>query len=217
MGLEQTSTRKHTAYDQIRAAIVDGTLAPGSPLVESQLAGWVGTSRTPVREAFTRLEQDGLVQRTDRGLVVRERSPEEILDIYEIRITLEGAVTRQAAERHGQLDLVRVERALRICEEADPDDGAALQERNRQFHQAIWAASHNEALNDLLTRLDLHLIRYPTTTLTAPGRWDQAMEEHRAMAAAIRARDTERATELAEEHFTHARDIRLSLWEQHLT
>jgi DNA-binding GntR family transcriptional regulator len=208
--------RKKSPYDQIREAIVDGTFAPGSQLVESQIAEWVGVSRTPVREAFTRLEQDGVVERTDRGLVVRNRSPEEILDIYEVRITLEGAATRLAAERSRAWDNLRLERLLRLCDEADPTDGSILQECNRQFHHGIWLASHNEALTDLLTRLDLHLVRYPSTTLMYPGRWEESLTEHRAMVEAIVDRDPERARVLAEQHFARARDIRLALWEEEL-
>ncbi|MER5394094.1 GntR family transcriptional regulator, partial [Saccharopolyspora sp. NPDC002686] len=67
-------------YDQLRAEIVDGTWEPGAALVELALAERYGTSRTPVREALRRLQQDGLVERGDRGMRVRTRSPEEILE-----------------------------------------------------------------------------------------------------------------------------------------
>ena len=72
-------------YDMLKRAILSGGLAPGQSLVETSLAEWCGVSRTPIREALTRLEQDGLVHHYDGGLVVRVRSPEEILDIYETR------------------------------------------------------------------------------------------------------------------------------------
>src|SRR5690606_26282547 len=85
---------KRTPYDKIRDAIVSGELAGGTPLTESSLAAWCGVSRTPIREALLRLEQDGLIVRTERGPVVRSRSPEEILDIYEVRIALEATAAR---------------------------------------------------------------------------------------------------------------------------
>ena len=77
-------------YEILQQAILRGELAPGQPLVETTLAARYNVSRTPIREALTRLEQDRLVERTDRGLVVRRRSPEQILDIYETRIALEA-------------------------------------------------------------------------------------------------------------------------------
>jgi DNA-binding GntR family transcriptional regulator len=90
-------------YQQLREAIVTGVLSADAPLTELSLAAQYKVSRTPVREALRRLEQDGLVERGPRGMKVRGRSPEEILEIYEVRITLEGAAARAAAERRTEL------------------------------------------------------------------------------------------------------------------
>src|SRR5665811_1478321 len=108
--------RRVTAYEQLKQAIMEGELQPGEPLVEVALADWCKVSRTPVREALMRLEQDGLVQRGhrdlgDRGLIVRESSPEEILDIYDTRIVLEGRVAAVAAERRTSHELLSRRRA----------------------------------------------------------------------------------------------------------
>lgn len=214
--VEDGATRPMTPYERIKQAILDGTFGPGASLVESSVAEWCGVSRTPVREALTRLEQDGLVSRTDRGLVVRERTPEEILDIYEVRIALETVAAQMAAERATALDKVRLERLCVLAEEADPTDGVALAARNRDFHQGIVRASHNESLIDVLHRLDMHLLRYPATTLTYPGRWEEALVEHRNLVEAIANRDVETAASLARHHFTTARDVRLLLWEEEL-
>lgn len=210
------NTRRMTPYERIKTAILDGTFQPGEALVESSVADWCGVSRTPVREALTRLEQDGLVARTDRGVIVRERTPEEILDIYEVRIALETVAARMAAERATELDRVRLERLCSLAEQADPNDGDDLASRNRAFHRGVVAASHNQSLIDVLNRLDMHLLRYPATTLLYPGRWETALVEHRDLVAAIAARDADRAAELASHHFTTARDVRLTLWETEL-
>jgi DNA-binding GntR family transcriptional regulator len=199
-------------YEMLKQAILRGELEPGQALIETALATWCRVSRTPVREALTRLEQDGLVERSDRGLLVRRRSPEEILDIYETRIALEATVGRVAAERRTEHDL----RVLRRVVERSRDVGADAErmvELNRQFHRAMWRASHNESLGDLLGRLDLHLARYPATTLSYPGRWEEAKEEHSALVDAVEARDGVAASGISHTHFTEARDIRLRLWE----
>lgn len=213
---EDTTTRRMAPYERIKRAILDGTFEPGTALVESSVAEWCGVSRTPVREALTRLEQDGLIARTDRGVIVRERTPEEILDIYEVRIALETVAARMAAERATALDLVRLERLCTLAEEADPTNGDELAERNREFHRGVVRASHNESLIDVLDRLDMHLLRYPATTLQYPGRWEKAVVEHRNLVDAIASRDASRAADLASHHFTTARDIRLSVWEEEL-
>ena len=203
-----------TAYDKLQQAIINGTLAPGTPLVEGTLAEWCGVSRTPVREALMRLEQDGLVERTDRGVVVRERSPEEILDIYEMRIVLEETAARLAAERHTSMDRMRLEKALKSAEDLDDPDGALRSQRNHAFHERVWLATHNNALVDLLDRLNRHLTRYPATTLTYGDRWSDGLRQHRELVDAIAARDAEAAAEIARNHFTEARDIRLEMWSE---
>lgn len=201
-------------YERIKTAIFDSTLEPGQPLVEKSIAEWCGVSRTPVREALLRLEQDGVVVRGPRGLIVRERSPEEILDLYETRIVLEATAARVAAERHTRLDRIRLEQLLEETSVEDEQDGAEMARLNRRFHEGIWNASHNAPLLDLLTRLNFHLARYPATTLRYPGRWEEGLREHGMLIQAILEKDTDRASELAERHFTAALDIRLKLWEE---
>src|SRR3954469_2885334 len=99
-----------TVYQRLYGDVVAGEW-DGAPLVELALAEHYGTSRTPVREALRRLEQDGLVERGDRGMRVRTRSPEERLEIYEVRIPLEATAAAAAAERRTDLDLMRIRRA----------------------------------------------------------------------------------------------------------
>jgi len=199
-------------YERLRQAIVSGEMEPGASLVESAVAARYGISRTPVREALRRLEQDGLVERGDRGMRVRTRSPEEILEIYEVRIVLEASAARAAAERGSRLDLMRIRHAREEMEAADSGDAAAMAATNRAFHRAIWAASHNGTLVDLLSRLDSHLVRYPATTLTSEGRWPTVLREHAEMLRAIEAGDADKAAHVAGEHMTEARDIRLRMY-----
>jgi DNA-binding GntR family transcriptional regulator len=207
------ATAERTApYDMLKSAILRGELKPGTPLVETTLAAWCQVSRTPVREALTRLEQDGLVERSDRGLIVRRRSPEEILDIYETRIALEATAGRIAAERRTDHDLRVLRKIIDHSHNVTGDDERKV-DLNRQFHRAVWHASHNEPLLDLLERLNLHLLRYPATTLSYPNRWEEAKREHIALVGAIEARDGGQAYDIAHAHFTKARDIRLRLWD----
>src|SRR5262249_25737510 len=147
-----------------------------------------------------RLEQDGLVERGARGMQVRGRSPEEILEIYEARIILEGAAARAAAERRTDLDLLRLEQVHAAMQAAPPDDPDRLATTNRQFHEAIWAMSHNAPLVDLLGRLHAPLSRYQETTLIYPDRWETVLKEHQQLIEAIKVGDRELAGQIAEEH-----------------
>jgi DNA-binding GntR family transcriptional regulator len=102
-------------------------------------------SRTPVREALGRLEQDGLITRTGRGVAVTARTPEEILDIYETRIALEATAARMAAVRHSVLDRGRLERLTVASEQVDRSDPQAMADANREFHRAVWQATYNRS------------------------------------------------------------------------
>jgi DNA-binding GntR family transcriptional regulator len=199
-------------YEKIKQAILSGELGSGRPLVEQTLAEWCGVSRTPVREALRRLEQDGLIDRTIHGLAVRERSPEEILDLYDTRIVLESATARAAAARRTEHDLREMRWALQRAGEVEEGDREAMMRTNQQFHRALWHSSHNESLIDLLERLHLHLARYPGTTLGRDGRWLRSLEEHSELVDAIEERDGDKAHRIAQQHFLEARDIRLELF-----
>jgi DNA-binding GntR family transcriptional regulator len=201
-------------YEKLKQAILSGELAPHQALVEVSLAKWCGVSRTPIREALRRLEQDGLIYRDMHGLRVRERSPEEILDLYDTRIVLEAAAAGVASERRTDHDVRLLRWSLQHGKEISSDDVDAMVEGNQQFHRAIWQATRNESLIDLLERLNLHLARYPGTTLSFPGRWADALREHEQLTDAIEGRNAHEAQEIARRHFAAARDIRLSLFAQ---
>lgn len=213
--------RVSRAYELTKQAILSGELAPGQQLVETVLAERLDVSRTPIREALTRLEYDGLVERNSRGLVVREPTIEELLDIYETRDVLETAAARSAAERRTEHNLRLIEslaangRALEPDVD-DPEIVAQMVETNRRFHESVWHASHNESLIDLLERLHLHLARYPATTLVHPGRWERSNEQHDELVKAIAARKAATAGRIASRHFSEAREIRLELWRNNM-
>jgi DNA-binding GntR family transcriptional regulator len=157
------------------------------------------------------LEQDGVLERINRGMRVRQTSSEEVLEIYGVRTILEAAAARDAATRRTDYDLVNLGRILHSMGEAraaTPQEMAAI---NRSFHRAIWQAARNRTLADLLERLAVHLRRYPATTYLRPGRWEEALEEHRLLLDAIQRRDPDGAAGVAEKHMWAARDVRLDM------
>ncbi|MBP2368113.1 GntR family transcriptional regulator [Pseudonocardia parietis] len=200
-----------TVYSGLRADIVAGELPPGTPLRETALAERFGVSRTPVREALRRLEQDRLLVPGVRGLEVRRVDPEEVVQIYDMRIMLEAEAARQAAAGHRTSDLLRLEGLLaRDRELVEPDDAARIR-TNLEFHAMLWQATHNPVLIDLLERLSVHLVHAPRSTLSVGGRWNEALGEHADLLRAVRDRDADRAAGIAAAHMNTARSLRLNL------
>lgn len=206
-----------STYERLRELIFSNELEAGEALTEATLASRLGVSRTPIREGLTRLEQDGLVERFARGVRVKERSPEEILEIYEVRITLEEAAARGAASRRTELDLSRLEAIHDEMAGLPGSDSAGRVAWNNRFHEALWRASHNATLEDVITRLISRLRRYPQTTLTFPGRWERVLVEHGQLIAAIRKQDPDQAAAIAAGHMTAARDTRLRMYSLEMT
>jgi DNA-binding GntR family transcriptional regulator len=198
-------------YRILRAEIRGGVLRPGSPLREVPLAERFGVSRTPVREALRRLEQDRLLVSGDRGMVVRVIDPQEVVQVYDLRVLLEAEAAGQAARDRRAADLVRLEGLLdRDRGLADPDDATRIR-TNLEFHGALWQATHNAVLVDLLERLTTHLVHAPHSTLSVGDRWRQALDEHGRILDAVRDREERTARELAAAHMATAREIRLRL------
>jgi len=198
-------------YQQLLEEVLQGELRPGEILVETTLGKRFGVSRTPIREALRMLEQDGVLERVNRGMRVRQTSSEEVLEIYSVRMILEAAAARDAAGRRTDYDLATLDRifgTMAAAKTATPQEMAAI---NRSFHRAIWQASGNRTLTDLLERLAVHLRRYPATTYLRAGRWEEALEEHRQLLEAIREKNQDAAGEVAERHMRAARDVRIDM------
>jgi DNA-binding GntR family transcriptional regulator len=198
-------------YESLRAEIVSGVIPAGSPVREVALASRFGVSRTPVREVLRRLQHDRLLVPGARGLQVRAIDPQEVVQVYDMRILLEAEAARQAARARTAVDLALLEGLLgrdRALESADDETRAAT---NLEFHSAVWAACHNAVLQDLLQRLVVHLVRAPRSTLADDARWREALDEHAMLLDAIRAGHAERAAEVATQHMRTAREIRLTL------
>jgi DNA-binding GntR family transcriptional regulator len=209
--MTMATTDAQTVYADLRAQILSGALPPGTPLREIALAERFGVSRTPVREALRRLQQDRLLAPGARGMQVRSIEPHEVVQVYDMRVLLEAEAAGQAARSRGDADLMRLEGLLaRDRALVDPDD-ATRTRTNLEFHSAVWQATHNPVLLDLLDRLSIHLVHAPRSTLSVGDRWATALDEHARLVAAVRARDEEAARAIAGRHMSTAREIRLAL------
>ena len=201
-----------SVYDRIRHDILSGELPPGSSLVETALADRYGMSRTPIREALLQLRQDGLVERNGRGLAVRQQSPEEIMEIYEVRVPLEELAAHLAATRRTDLDMLRLTRAHRDMLAMTSDERDARTTANRAFHRQVWLASHNRTLIDMLERISGQLHRNPESPLHHLGRWEQVLQDHEELLAAISEQLPDKAEEIWARHMMAGRSIRLEMY-----
>jgi len=182
-------------YERLRKAILDGDLLPGSRLSEDQLARQFQASRTPVREALRRLELEGLVVRTRyQGTSVLQLSPNDILDLLDVREMLEGLVARSAAKRASGADLEKLGSIFREVEAANiSGEYREYLDHAMQFHDLLATMSGNEFLERLMQNMHDRIRLIGGRTILLPGRAQRALDEHRALIAALAARDPEQA------------------------
>jgi DNA-binding GntR family transcriptional regulator len=193
-------------YGRLRKEILDGVFAPGTILLETALSAKYGVSRTPVREALGRLAQDGLIERSTRGFRIKQRNPEQILEIYEARIALEARSAELAAKHRTDFDLARM--AHLLDERQAATESKQFGPLNDRWHHAMRLAAHNETVSDLLARLDSLLLLYRPRSFT-PVADDRSVEEHSAIQDAISGGDEDAAGAAMTVHLRRMRDRRI--------
>ncbi|HAB01744.1 MAG TPA: GntR family transcriptional regulator [Pseudomonas sp.] len=202
---DDTETLSEHVFRRIQAAIVKGDIAPGSKISEPELARTYGISRGPLREAIHRLEGQRLLVRVPHvGARVVSLSHAELIELYEIRESLEGMACRLAAARMSQADIDEL-RAVLQTHERDAAFQAGLgyyqQEGDYDFHYRIIHGSGNQTLVKMLCGELYQLVRmYRIQFSATPNRPRQAFSEHHRILDAIESRDGELAELLMRRH-----------------
>ena len=177
------------AYAALRREILEGRLPRGQRVREQELSALLQVSRTPIREALSRLQADGLLVMLPRmGLAVTDLDDAAVTELYETREALEGTAAHLAARYANPRDITAL-RGLLGDEAAAQGDSASLLAVNRAFHDALYAAAHNRFVLKSLQALHDSVTLLGPTTLTTPGRREQAQAEHRRIVEAIERRD----------------------------
>ncbi len=193
------------AYDEIRAMIVDGRLAPGVRVGQAELADALGISRGSVREALRRLAGDGFVDfEVNRGFFVAGVGLEGVLERLETRLLLEPGIARVAAER--RLDGHLAELRASIEAERRASTAGEGHDASRAFHAALVDATRNETLRRIFDSLWIADVgrRLLADRLNEPGWQSEDVHEHEAILAAVEAGDGDRAERLMRAHVESA-------------
>jgi DNA-binding GntR family transcriptional regulator len=204
------------ATDSIRAAIVAHRFAPGAHLVEREVAGALGVSSIAVREAFGRLEREGLVERIPRrGTFVTSISAGAVRDLARVRVSLEELVIELAIERWTPAAQATVQAIVdEMLAAARAGDAAALFVADSRFHQAFWEIAGSPILLELAANLRgriAHFLREATASLEQDGRLEWSAGIHQAWLDAVAQGDVEAAKREARRQILGAAD-RIEQW-----
>ena len=198
-GIEREGLVSQVAQ-QLRELILSGTVSPGTPLLQEQLATRLKVSRTPLREAFRVLEQEGLIRVAARNqsAIVIQLDKAEMRDLYEIRELLDGLAARRAARNHSEATVRKLEKLVASIHPHTPYEKALT--AHSALHEAIVIASGNSRLVQMmpLVRTSAHML-HPMLR-TQPARLQEARREHAGIVAAIKAGDESDAEARARQH-----------------
>ena len=199
---KKTASLEEQVTETLEAEILTGKLAAGASLTEQSLSVRLGVSRTPIRAALHTLAEEGLINLIpNKGAVVVGVTREDLIDIYRIRMRLEGLASALAAERISKEDLATLRESVELAEfYISKNDTEHLKELDTQFHAIIYRASGNRMLNKTLSELHRNITSYRKMSLAVPGRLERSVGEHREILAAIEERDAERADRLTSAH-----------------
>ncbi|MGW0788654.1 GntR family transcriptional regulator [Streptomyces sp. NPDC002911] len=203
--LERPGPLRERVYETLLELITTRALSPGQHLVESELAGHLGVSRQPVREALQRLNTEGWVDlRPAQGAFVHEPTEEEADQLLSVRTLLEAEAARLAAANSGRPGIEALEELCSQGERAVAADDVDLAvATNAAFHAKVMELAGNIVLSELAAQVDRRVRWYYTPV--ARQRGTQSWIEHRELIAAVASRDEQRATEIMRAHTEHTR------------
>ena len=205
--IQNPRSLKEVVYQRLKENIVRGRITAGQKLAETRLARELGVSRTPLREAINRLEQDGFVEIVPRrGAFVKKHSLREILESLELREVLEGLAGRLAA-RHATPDMIRRMKACFRGFSVRNVEGSisSYAHQNIRFHNLVIEASQNRKLITLIRNLFDQMDMVRLHTIVLPGRARKSLDEHWAI---IRDIERGKVQEAESELRAHIADLR---------
>lgn len=198
---------RDVVFNTLRQAILKGELKPGERLMEIALAERLGVSRTPIREAMRKLEQEGLVVMIPRrGAQVASITEKDLNDVLEVRIALENMAVEKACSRMTEEALGKLWLAAKNFERTMKDgDLVKLAEADEAFHEIIYQASDNFRLVQTLHAFKEQLYRYRVEYLKDEETRNHLVMEHDELYRAIKERDIRHAREIAFKHIENQR------------
>ena len=204
--LNDVGTLPSRVYLVLEEAILQGKIKQGERLIEEELAGVLGVSRAPIREALRMMQKEGLVVVSPRrGAIVNSISREDIAEIYKVSSVLEGLsvelfCARASAEERADLQALYTSMAQQVKKK----DLVQYRKLNRQFHEALIHGSGNKKIKEICGSLQKQISWFQNMNLSLSGRMKTSLREHKRIIDAFLKRNPEAARNAAVEHITRA-------------
>jgi DNA-binding GntR family transcriptional regulator len=200
--IKDTKTIRRRIYEHLREQLLNGEIPPRQHLIEAKIAKDLGTSRTPVREAFHSLELEGLIESIPRvGYVVKSTSEQEVEEICEIRMAIEGLAARWAMEKAHKKLIEELKKNIFISDgKVSKGNAKAFIDLDARFHEIIARFSGSQRLLELAQTLRSHMLRYRIQSIYSAENVLRAIEGHKGILRAIEKGDLGEVDEAIRNH-----------------
>jgi len=205
--IKSGKTIRKKIYEHLREQLLSGKVPPDQHLIEAQIARDIGTSRTPVREAFHSLELEGLIESIPRvGYVVKSISEQEVEEICEIRAAIEGLAARWAMEKAHERLVAELAKNISVAEDrVSKGDARVFVDMDARFHQIISKYSGSQRLLELAQTLRRHMLRYRVQSIYSIDNVLRAIDGHKRILRAIKKRNLEEINEAIQHHMEQSK------------
>lgn len=197
-------------FDQLEQDILTGKYKRGEVLSEIRLSNELGVSRTPIREAVRRLQQEQLLEEGPRGSVVLGISLEDTLDMYDIRLDLESKAAGRAAERISDEELGKMQEILDLQSfyigKNVADNADKIRNLDSEFHELLYKASGSKVFYNTLSSLHKKISKFRKVSVSKHSRAVNSLSEHEAILGALQKHDSQEVERLTRQHVQNARD-----------
>ena len=209
IGKNDLRPMRDIAYQHLRDAILSNALKRGDRLIETSIAEQMHTSRTPVREALSRLQSEGLVEYVPRkGIVVTGISCEDAVEIYDIREVLDGLAVRLACKRFQPKEITVLKELIDAMENAiERESFQEIILLHNEFNEKILSVAKSKVLTHMSRNLTDYLASFRAITLKRSNRPMEAVAEHREIVAAIEKGLVDEGEALARRHVQQAKKV----------
>lgn len=192
-------------YEVLENDILSGEYARGDVLTEGKLCEKLGVSRTPIREALRRLEQENLINESAKGSVVVGITEKDLDDIFLIRGQLEGLAASFAAKNFNDEEISKLKSVLELQEfYLQKHDAEQIKVMDNRFHETLYSLSGSVIFYNILLSLHKKVQKYRKASMQSKSRAKESVAEHRKIFDAIVARDADLAEKYASEHVKNA-------------
>jgi DNA-binding GntR family transcriptional regulator len=200
---------REQVYKSLKASILNGVLAPNKRLIEEKLAGEMGTSRTPVREAIQKLEKEGLIHKLPKGgFAVSMVTEEDIEEVFGIRSVLEGYAGYLATSRATDDDIRFLEEIVKREEEyLTKKDTEEIIRLNTEFHETLYGAAKSSKLYTIINDLRDYIYRYRIIIFRYEGMAEISIKDHKDMIGLMKVKNARQVEKLVRKHIVRGGDL----------